>query len=842
VERMPELDLLAGAAWECRGGLDGTLDGTWVAAVVPGTAAGALVDAGAPGALQRDYDSLDWWYRVRFDGPPAGAASQSWLLRCDGLATLADVWLNGEHVLHSESMWQSHSIAIDDLTDDNDIVIRFAALAPVLAQKRPRPRWKSSWLKHQNLRWIRTALLGRLNGWVSSPAPVGPWRPISLCPWPELEIIQRDVRVLVAGEPGAGGGGGPDGDGGGGGGGSVELDLLLRGLPPSTPVLARVGDEGADLAIEPAEADGAVRVHGTVRLAHVDLWWPHTHGEQPLYPLQLEIGEQVLPLGRVGFRSIEVDRDAGGFTIRCNGVPIFCRGSCWTPPDPVNLAVPVERLRGNLELARAANLNIVRLIGEGVYESPEFFDACDELGLLVWQDCMFAFYDCPDTEEFSASVHQELTQLFGSLQGRPCLAVVCGGTDNEEQAEFMGIDHQRWASSIAHELIPELLASLLPGTPYTATSPGESPLPTMADTGVAHYYGVGGYLRPLDDARRAGVRFASECLAFATPPEPLDTDWAIALARGMGHHPDWKRTVHRDAQTSWDLEDVRDFYTLAVFGTDVFDVRHRDAERANYLARATVATVFEQTLSEWRRPGSSCQGAIVFHHHDLSFGGGLGIIDSLDRPKAPWYVMRRTMAPIACLLTDEGLNGLRVHLVNDGTDVFRGELRVDLYLHGEVHSETATTEVEIPARDGITVSTALMFGSFRDLTYAHRFGNPAHDVVMVSLIDPDGLQVARSYFLPGGPTRALEPDLGLSASVARSADGQWSATVTTRRFAQWVSLEVAGFIAADSWFQLAPGETRTIDLAADGSRERPRGQVNALNCSAPTRLLVIETE
>ena len=129
-------------------------------------------------------------------------APDGWVLECEGLATLADVWLNGHHLVTSMSMFSASIVPVPALLDENELCIRFAALTPVLAQKYPRPRWKVKGVVSQNLRWIRTTLLGRQSGWAVVPAPVGPWRPLRIRPVQPLEVGSRRLLATCTGGPG----------------------------------------------------------------------------------------------------------------------------------------------------------------------------------------------------------------------------------------------------------------------------------------------------------------------------------------------------------------------------------------------------------------------------------------------------------------------------------------------------------------------------------------------------------------------------------------------------------------------------------------------------------------
>ncbi len=823
------VDLLDQARWECCWSAPGAITHpdeldrhgvAWIPAAVPGTAAAALRDAGREAMAPQDYDALDWWFRCHFAverGVPRGL----FVLELDGIATIADVWLNGRHWHHGENMFRSTKLEVTPLPGANELVIRCGALTSVLGRPRPRPRWKTYMVTHQNLRWIRTSLLGRIPGWAVTPPVVGPWRAVRL-----RALGARDrltgaltLEAQCQGRDGA----------------VVEVMLELWGAPVEQLTLAVQGQRAAF----ELEAIGPWRTRGSARLAvrDVDRWWPHTHGPQPLYEvLALTDDGAPLSLGRVGFRTVEVNRASGGFEIVVNGEPIFCRGACWLPPDPVGMVPRRPARRRLLELAKAANMNMLRVAATGVYEDRTFFEHCDELGILVWQDCMFAFVDPPEDEDFVSEVEAELTEVFATASGHPSLAVVCGNQEVEEIAAMNGLPPSSWRSELFDKTIPALVESELPGVAYLSSNPTGGALPLQMDVGVSQYFGVGGYLRPIDDARRAGVRFAAECLAFATPPEPATVEEACGGAWRAGHDPAWKQAVHHDAGRSWDMEDVREHYQRLLFGGDPFMERYRDPERALELGRATNAELMGAVFSEWRRPGSLCAGGLVLALADLRPGAGWGLIDALGRPKAPWYVLRRVFRPLGLLVTDEGLNGLRLHVVNDTAEPFTGVLRLDLYARGEVHVEGATRSVTVGPRRSLVVESVGMLEGFRDLTYAYRFGPCAHDVVAASLLCPDGTVVAEAVYLPGGQSRSVEDDLGLHAwflPPRGKAEPDWRVEVTTRRFAQWVALDVPGYVPEDSWFHMLPGSRRVIRLEAEGTTRPPRGRLRALNSGSP---------
>jgi beta-mannosidase len=317
------------------------------------------------------------------------------------------------------------------------------------------------------------------------------------------------------------------------------------------------------------------------------------------------------------------------------------------------------------------------------------------------------------------------------------------------------------------------------------------------------------------------------------PPERASIDEEFGGDLTAHHESEWKRAVHRDAGSWFDLEDVRDHYATALFGVDMAVLWRSDPEHALDLGRAVVTEIMGTALAEWRRTSSPCAGFLAVGLRDLRPGPGWGVVDSFGRPKAPWYALARASAPVAVLATDEGINGLSFHLVNDTATPVEGTLVVGL--HTDAHSvEQASCEVVVPARGGCQVHADALFDGFRDLTYAYCFGPRSYELVTADLVDATGRVLADAGYLPGGPARATDPDVGLQTVTEAADSGSWRLHVSTRRFAQYIQVDVPGFVADDSWFHLPPGGHRTTVLRpCPGGPEAPRGWVRALNSAVP---------
>ncbi len=783
-------------------------------AAVPGTAAQALQAAG----LWSLDDPLplhdkDVVYRTRLTGLGPGT------LRFNGLATIAEVRLDGERILTSDSMFLAHEVPVT-LNGEAELSIRFHALYPVLAAKKGRARWRPKLAEPAALRFVRTTLLGHMPGWCPPVHAVGPYRPVELLEETgPIRLLGADLRSVYDGRDGR-----------------LSLRLTVDGARQAdrAGMTGSVEVAGQEVALR---FDGIDTFHADMSLPGVEPWWPHTHGEPVLHGVTARLrtpgGVVEGDLGRVGFRSLAVDRgsDGNGFTLLVNGERVFCRGGCWVPVDLVGLSAERAVYEPELRRMRDAGANMVRVGGTMLYEGDAFFELCDELGILVWQDAMLANFDYPGDPAFLDGVRAEIAQLLDRSQASPSLAVLCGGSEMEQQAAMLGLPRTSWTQAALAAAIEEETAARRPDLIRIANSPSGGPLPFAANAGVSHYYGVGAYMRPLDDARRADVRFASECLAFAN----LEEDDPLGVP--SLHHPRWKERVPRDPGASWDFEDVREHYLEALYGVDPRRLRYEEPDRYRRLSRAVTGEVMQAVFDEWRRAGSGCAGGLVWQWRDPWPGAGWGVVAADGTPKPAWHALKRAFRPLRVILTDEGVNGLAVHLVNDTPRPVEAVLRLTAWRDGAVPVLKVERPVTLPARTAVALPASGMTDRFFDTTYTYRFGPIPHDAVSAQLLsaEREAEPVDESCYFPKG--RLLpRADLGLTAAVERLGDG-WALRLATRRLACSVHVEDGRFRAEDAWFHLLPGVERVVRLRprAGAGGGVPDGEVHALNAMAPVR-------
>lgn len=811
--------LASTTASECQHPSDLPVELEWTEAQVPGTVAAARGPEGLDG--HPNYDEADWWYRCTLETTPDERDGRLFLM-LDGLASIADVWLNGRELGRSNNMFTARGVEVTDtLGDSNELVIAFRSLEDALSERRRRPRWKTNLVDHQQLRWFRTTLLGRIPGWTPLIKPVGPWRPIRLARATDLAVESSTLRTQLDGTRGI-----------------VDVRTHLTGVADSIRPLSamlEIDDERHPLGISQGD-DGWV-VDGQIAVENVRPWWPRTHGDPSLYSVRVVVstahGTVVIDEGRVGFRAVAINEADGRLEFMLNGVPIFVRGACWTTNDPISLGGSPDELRESLQLLANAHGNMVRVGGTGVYETDLFYALCDEIGLMVWQDFMFANMDYPlGDETFLTGVVDEARQQTERLSRHPAVVAFCGGSEVQQQAAMFGLEQERWTDPFFDVTLASIVSEAAPGLPYWPSTPTGGVMPFHTGTGLAHYYGVGAYLRSIDDARLSQVKFSPECLGLSHIPEPSCLQ-SLGGAANAPHHPDWKSGIPRDTGAGWDFEDVRDHYLETLCAVDAVRLRSEDPERYIQMSKLVTGYLIERVFDEWRSSEHPCSGGLIWFLRDLRPGAGWGLLSSANQPKAAYYFARRAWAPQRLAILDRGLDGFRIEVFNDGPTAMSGSVELEVWRAPTTVIARATRAIEVPARGSAATSVDEILGYFIDPTYAYRFGPPQHDAIRARFTSDDGKTVCESMFWRTPLRRlnrvairaAMDPS---SAELVVGADGLIFA----------VSIESDGGRTEDNFFPMAGSERRLT--CSQGSVSAPSEFVISTENASAVRVSVGE--
>lgn len=790
------------------------------AAIVPGTVAQAMVQSAPvelPLAAIPNPDEFDWWYACVLPDNPDGDLRE---IVFDGLATLAEVWADSEHLLECRNMFRRYRVKLPQTASKQTLWLVFRSVTNDLRIKRKRPGWKTNLVNHQQLRWIRTTLLGRIPGWTPPIPAVGPWRAIRLYSGAVGAPVETRIATRLVDEQRR-----------------LSISLLVepidRGFVP-TGAFITLGDDTRQLSL--SKEGASWRAHGELTFERLALWFPHTHGRPALHELTISLaavdGPRVVHESRIGWKQVEIDRDEGRVDVSINGTSVFCRGGCWATNDIVTLQGNPSTLRATLSLIRKSGANMIRVGGTMVYESDLFYALCDEFGLLVWQDFMFANMDYPVEDlVFRADVEAEIREQVSRLLAHPCTTVFCGNSEVEQQSAMFGLPSDRWRNDLFYELLPRLLNDCGSNLPYFPSSPCEGALPFHNREGISHYFGVGAYRRSIDDVRLAGVRFASECLAFSNMPDDVSMREHFDSSTPPTHTPEWKSGVPRDNNAGWDFEDIRDHYLATLFDVKTVDLRYSDRVANTAHAKIVTGEIMRRVFTHWRRAGE-CGGGLIWFLKDIVPGAGWGVIDSDNRPKPAWYFLKRAWAPVVLSVSDDGLDGLAVDIVNETSESIEATLHTQLLRHSQQIIASHEFDLKIPASTTQHISVDAMFGRFLDTGYHYRFGPPAHNVVTASLISRRGTLISQDAWFPNGYHLEKLDKAQLTFSVVETRP-RFCVTLQSAQFLQYVHLKARGFEFEDNYFHLIPGIPVQVNaFCRPESDDAFEGTLGALNLAS----------
>lgn len=396
----------------------------------------------------------DWVFRTTFRATEEQLSAPHAGLIFEGLDTYCTVLLNDKEIASTSNMFLSHRISVSDkLKEENELELRFAA--PLLAAKNeekenggPRALWNGD----SSRLYSRKAQYGWGWDWGPIIMTVGPWRPICL---ETYECRIADLRV--------------DSDLGGKHWDEGSLEVANLEIVPKPPKDAKVAYTLSDpegKVVRQAMNDVTSLPKWTIEGCRG--WWPVGYGKPDMYTLEVAVldaagAELASTSQRVGFRHVEVvqeplsEEDGGGssFLFQVNGVRVFCGGSNWIPADSYLTEISPERYRRWIDLLVRGNQNMLRVWGGGIYEADELYTACDEAGVLVWQDFMFGCGIYPSYKRINDSVQAEAEQTVQRLRKHPSVVIFAGNNEDYQIAEEQGVvDYKDESGDYMHTKFP----------------------------------------------------------------------------------------------------------------------------------------------------------------------------------------------------------------------------------------------------------------------------------------------------------------------------------------------------------------------------------------------------
>ena len=777
-------------------------------------------------------DKEDWVYETCFTLAADMMRKENMELVFEGLDTYADVYLNDECILKADNMFRRWSIPVRQYIREENNILKVYFHSPV---KIDVPKWdalpyqypasndqsENGGLFNKKIS-IFARKAGYHYGWDWGPRLVtsGIWRPVYIRAWSDLRINdvfieQKEVgagRAVIAGH--------------------VELDADKD----MDGVLVTITDEATGRVLGEWQADlkrGTNRVTVDFVLHKPKLWWSNGLGEPFLYRFRTDIiaGGELLDskTERVGIRSLKVvhqpDKDGHTFYIELNGRPVFAKGANYIPSDNFLPRVTPENYKRTILDAAGVNMNMLRVWGGGIYEHDVFYDLCDEHGIMIWQDFMFACSMYPAEGALLDNIHQEAVDNVKRLRNHACIALWCG--NNECQDAWLGwgwkceIERQNkeyadkiWAQyrQQYHVTLPGVVREYAPGTFYWPSSPfafeGEMSGTTDGDR---HYWSVWHGKAPISDYDSEKSRFFSE-YGFQSFPEfdsvkryaPYPEDWDIRSEVMMSHQ---RGGDHANG--------LIETYLLNEYK------KPRDFRAFLYMNHVLQGDAIKTAIESHRRQMPYNMGTLFWQHNDCWPVASWASRDYYGRWKAQHYYVRKAYDDILISSVVEG-DDLKVYAVSDRLENTSGRLQLQVCQFDGTVVHHWGKSVGISGNDSRVCFSAplakLLEGANRGTVY-----------VRVDYTDKSGRVYHNNYCL--GKQKDMDyPKVDLQTEV-RSIEGGYEVTVSADKFARAVCLSVADneSVYSDNYFDVQPKSSVQVQVRTRLSAEAFNGSLR-LTC------------
>lgn len=799
----------------------------WLPAVVPGCVHTDLLKNGVikdPFYATNEHDlqwidKIDWEYESTFDVPLSLLALSSIELVFDGLDTYAEVYVNGTHVLSANNMFRSWRADVKEYVKEQGNSLHIVFRSPI-REDLPKIEALGYNLPASNdqselggLGDDKVSIFARKApyhyGWDWGPRFVtsGIWREARLEGWSEsvisdLYVEQNEVSASEA---------------------KLTVHVELESEQDWSGTL-HLSADGLTWESEVSVKAGKQTLAVPVVIEDPKLWWSRGLGEAHLYCFSAKLlaGDKVVAdkSVRTGLRKVKLvrEKDAVGasFYFELNGVPVFAKGANHIPNDSFITEVTAERYRHEIASAAESNMNMLRIWGGGIYEQSVFYELCDEYGILVWQDFMFACSMYPGDEAFLANVRAEAEQNVKRLRNHPSVALWCGNNEIDsawaqydetggwgwkknytaEQREKIWADYE----AIFHSILPEVVESYAPGIDYWPSSPIVSvsgdinqhahPLTTEGDV---HYWGVWHAVEPFENYNVKIGRFMSE-YGFQSFPE-YDTVMTFATEQDLALDSKVMRAHQKNGDGNRLIKQYMDIYMN----------EPKDFPSFLYMSQVLQAEAMKMAIEAHRRRMPYCMGTLYWQMNDCWPVASWAGIDYYGKWKAMQYYAKHSFED-TILSFDRSEDGhVRVHLVTDKLEAVEGNLTLKLYDFSGRLVREATAPVAMQG------NSAAVIYSLNESEWLG--GREAGSIVLHAEFAAAGgseaSAISKLFYFASAKELRLEAAT-ITVKEVSGSDGTAYELSTDKLAKQvWLKTERAGRFT-DNFFDLIPGVTKVV--------------------------------
>ncbi|MEX0602307.1 MAG: glycoside hydrolase family 2 protein [Bacteroidota bacterium] len=764
----------------------------WAVGTVPGTVHTDLMANGIipdPSYRMNELDvrwvdALQWLYRKEFTVPAELLSERQVMLVAKGLDTFATVSLNGKRLGNTANMFIGHSFDVRRVLKPGRNVMEILFDSPTY-------RTKALERKHGQLQvaleshrvYSRKAQYSFGWDWGPTLTTSGIWRDIFIEGFSDGKVRDPWVNVM-----------------------SVDTKRAVLQVHARIEAVARKGMKlhvtinNEHTRVERQVAVSGREVRMSMAIPQPNLWWPNGYGEQPLYTATFTLrhdGSEVHSVSvSFGIRTIrlvqEKDEQGKTFIFEVNGVKIFCKGANWIPCDNFIPRIPDSTYERLLTHARDAHMNMIRVWGGGFYEQDHFYNLCDRLGLMVWQDFMFACGEYPKQGWFLSLVKHEAEQVVKRLRNHPSIVLWCGNNECEwiYCTENPGKKPDDMSGArIFSELLPSVVQQHDGSRPYWRSSPFGDGCPNSESNGNHHQWTVWSAWKDYKEYHQDAARFVTE-FGFQGPAH-VKTFEAVTVPEDR--NPQSPVMEHHNKQ-------IEGTERLFRFQSAHYTVG-RTFEDFIFKGQLLQAEALKYAVEHWRRRKFGTAGALFWQLNDCWPVSSWSVIDSALRPKAAWFHAKRFFAPLLVSLKKEG-NILEVWGTNDLLDSVTGTLELTLLSFTGERVWHKETEVRL-ARNSSRV--------------VHRI--PMNDVPQ---IDPTVM-----YFrarLAAGEVRLSEnrlfmvepkhlrlPKANITACIKKEG-AEALITLSANAFVNALCLESEDAVFDDNYFDMDAGETKSVAI------------------------------